>query len=463
MNKKFIALMTLGIAYADDIYTSQYHPNGVGAPLYEINTLNALKKSWEESSVQTNESEKIAGYSASEVWRLAITADLAYKVKKEQAYDPALFNFVEMYKLTDNSMLGDNSGFISVRENGDVVLSFAGTTSMKNVLTDAWANWAFDRENGGCYHNGILVAFRSLETQIMRTLNTIAANNNLSLKDLVAKTEITGHSLGGGMALVAADILRRQGLEAKGVVTFAAPRVMDVVTATTYDKEMRDKSLVVKQFLDPVPVISPFFLGPKQVGEQLLLPFHLPTWHHSLGGYIAALEAFERHGNVIDVKQFTFGGLRNPTTQWYFERDATKNQTAPGIVKTAISLGMRATHRIALDTVEEASIMANTVATNAPRLAGAALLKTISYSAYAAWSSAEYLNDTYFTDKSDKIASAEQKIKTTVADALKGAQKVLTPVVKTAARIASSAASWVWSKVVERTADFVNDVNDLLN
>lgn len=456
MKKNLIGLILVNFAYAehDSLRCLRSH-------LPEPISIEIIDHTLPEKDT----GKKISGYDISDVIRLAQASDMAYKIKKKQVYQPSKLNITDIYKLTDDQLFSDNAGFIGKRENGEVIISFAGTTSLRNVLTDVWANWAFDHENGGCYHNGIFTAFKNLEKQIISILTTIADEQKISLKEIIAKTEITGHSLGGGIALVTADILRRRGMEAKGVATFAAPRVMDMITATAYDKEMYAKTLIIKQYLDPVPVISPLIMGSKQVGSQLLLPYHLQTWHHLLGGYVKALEAFKSSNNTISANQHTFFGWRNDSALWHFKHDSTKNQMIPNITKTFFSLGVRAMHRIALDTVEGTGIVMNTAYTHVPRLLASATLKTISFSASAISSSAEQLNAAYFdkTSQEEKSESIHQSPNKDSKDILKTTLDGLNPASKTIAKGIAKIGGWLREKISKRVEDFKNDIKILMN
>lgn len=414
-------------------------------------------------------SRTVAGYTLPQVLDLALASSMAYKDKKGEDLNLSEYGFTKIYSMKSDSnswFVGDNAAFVGLRHDGSLVLSFAGTTSLRNLATDFWANWAFDHENGGCYHNGIFVAFRSLQDQMMAIFNQIAKEKSVDLSSVIAQTKITGHSLGGAMALIAADTLRRQGFETQGVVTFAAPRVMDMVTAKEYDMAMKDKTLILKQFTDPVPVISPFLLGSKQVGNQVILPFVFDTWQHLLGGYIEALETMKYGDGKINVSRLTFGGLREKQAWWYFEADKTKDQLIPTLIKSGFSLSWRALHRASFDLRESVNIVYD----HSLVLGDAAqwtLSKTIEAMGEAARIAKDAASGGHQIYK-DTSRTMDQKIVDVIswsvsvaAETIQSTTEVIKEAVHKTTPTAVSTVKWLGSKIWQRTKDFIGDFSKL--
>ncbi|MDP2192904.1 MAG: lipase family protein, partial [Alphaproteobacteria bacterium] len=353
MKKILMNMLMVGVAFADP-----FQPVSISSQKMVANDLVASSDTQhllENSTSQGSSSSadtKISGFSLPKILEYAQAANLAYSLK---AGEKAKHDFKAVYALksiNDSLVFGDNFGFIGETKDGTFVLSFAGTTSSKNLATDAHCNWALDHKNGGMYHNGIMNAFRSLEAQIMETFAKLATAHSIDLKTIVAQTTITGHSLGGGMAIIAADVLTRQGYAPKGVIGFAAPRVMDMITAKEYNQSMKDSTLIIKQFTDPVPIMSPFFMGSKQVGHQVVLPFSFEKLRHTLGGYIDALEHMRNNNGKILVNRMSLGGLREKSAEWTFEHDKTKDGQFSTVVKSVFTLAHRTFHGLVLDTKE---------------------------------------------------------------------------------------------------------------
>ncbi len=115
----------------------------------------------------------------------------------------------------------DKNGTQAILAENDefIVLSFRGTeaTCMKDIKADANAE-AMQCETGGKIHTGFKNAFDEVALDIQNTLNKEA----LKAKPLF----ITGHSLGGALATVAAKKLSHKGGIA-ACYTFGSPRVGD--------------------------------------------------------------------------------------------------------------------------------------------------------------------------------------------------------------------------------------------
>ena len=95
-----------------------------------------------------------------------------------------------------------------------VVLSFRGTESFKDAMVDAKAMLE-KLPDGGRVHTGFLKAYRLVEKEILSSL--------VPYKDM--PLYITGHSLGGGLSILATRFLSDDNLAA--TYTFGCPRVGD--------------------------------------------------------------------------------------------------------------------------------------------------------------------------------------------------------------------------------------------
>lgn len=120
------------------------------------------------------------------------------------------------------------------------VIAFAGTASKTNVKTDAKiSDVAFD----GCgnsktrVHTGFMHAWQSVRDHI--------------LQQPKGSYVLTGHSLGGALATLAALDMACLGYEVK-VVTFGSPQVGDELFADAFAEKVKDSVRVVIP-LDPIP------------------------------------------------------------------------------------------------------------------------------------------------------------------------------------------------------------------
>ncbi len=198
----------------------------------------------------------------------------------------------------------ENSGIVFVKPNGKIIVAYHGSDTARNWASDAWLNMAVDSETGGRYHNGILRGFQRTQDQVMAILEQLAEQRGVTLKEMGDDITSTGHSLGGGLAQILADSLRRKGVMTH-LITVAAPRVMDVATAKAFDVDMKERSVAVSQPSDPVPLVNMAMLtGASHVGEKLLVPVYKNSWQHKLGGYRVALRAMK--GNDGKLASYTF-------------------------------------------------------------------------------------------------------------------------------------------------------------
>lgn len=116
--------------------------------------------------------------------------------------------------------------FVAQDVSGDVAVVFRGTdfTSVQDWLTDI----VFPQSNG--YHGGILLAYLTVHARIQQVLQRIVRPNT--------RVHITGHSLGGGLAQIAAmqlePMLIAAGVSRNDIVLyhFAGPRVLSPTRAS---------------------------------------------------------------------------------------------------------------------------------------------------------------------------------------------------------------------------------------
>jgi triacylglycerol lipase len=142
---------------------------------------------------------------------LAVLSDIAYQTPVAAEEEIIRLGFTGIMPLMHNSMVG----YVVWHEDASVVV-FRGTNEGEA------ADWAvnlrdttFETSNGGI-HRGFWVAYQSLKPQLVATL----------AKRRPKHLWITGHSLGGALALVCAiDIATDSALAFDGLITFGQPKV----------------------------------------------------------------------------------------------------------------------------------------------------------------------------------------------------------------------------------------------
>jgi len=156
-----------------------------------------------------------------------------------------------------------------------LIIAFRGTNSIRNWVTDA----EFERTilvsgvDGTCskIHKGFEAALNSVIEQLINRLGGCSRFVYQNCKPLF----ITGHSLGGALAILAALELQRNGLPIAQVYTFGQPRVGNGDFKRRYEASLGDRTFRVVYEEDIVARI-PHFPGwrdpYRHVGMEVFLP-----------------------------------------------------------------------------------------------------------------------------------------------------------------------------------------------
>ncbi|MFP3027956.1 MAG: lipase family protein, partial [Wolbachia sp.] len=123
---------------------------------------------------------------------------------------------------------------------------------------------------GGKIHSGFYSLFKGSWDSVYEILRGYANDQQLEIKDF--KINLTGHSMGGAIANIAALCLSvREGAEDLHVATFASPRVFDSSAAKVYEERLGKKTIRVVNQSDPIPLLPLGSMGYKHVGERLVI------------------------------------------------------------------------------------------------------------------------------------------------------------------------------------------------
>ncbi|MCQ9208390.1 MAG: lipase family protein [Omnitrophica bacterium] len=161
------------------------------------------------------------------------------------------------YKFFDTKGSKDTQAFLSANDE-IVVLSFRGTTSTR----DWWTNLKIKLAPSivGRVHQGFNEALDDIWEDVRKTL--------LDFRDRKQSIWVTGHSLGGALATVAADRLAEESLEVRGLYTFGQPRVGDKIFVLNFDNKMKQRSFRFVHDEDVVPKVPSFLQGYHHIGEE---------------------------------------------------------------------------------------------------------------------------------------------------------------------------------------------------
>lgn len=185
---------------------------------------------------------------------LVKAADFAYEdlsqIQTNIEHDLGLFN----YKYFD---VRDTQAFLAAN-NEIIVISFRGTTTINDWRTDLKIKKV--PFITGLIHSGFKEALDNVWDDLKQSI--------LNIRDKAQSIWITGHSLGGALATLAADRLTSDSIEVRGVYTFGQPRVGDKIFANNYDNKMKDYTFRFVHDEDIVPKIPSSFQGYKHIGKE---------------------------------------------------------------------------------------------------------------------------------------------------------------------------------------------------
>lgn len=155
------------------------------------------------------------------------------------------------------------------------LLSFRGTSNLSNWATDLDVKKTQLPGSGGRVHEGMYNAYhRDLKGEVGAFVEGCDS------------VFVSGQSLGGGIAQVAAyDIESESGRgkgKVKGVATFESPRLFDPKGATTYNSLLGDKTLNVTQYKDIIPHLPILPMGFQRTGKELYCKVEEKEWKCNL-------------------------------------------------------------------------------------------------------------------------------------------------------------------------------------
>jgi hypothetical protein len=131
-------------------------------------------------------------------------------------------------------------------------------------------------------HTGFLEDFNAIKDAVITQVRKCMGSRPASTRPTFPGVFITGHSLGGALAILCALECWRQALPVSGVYTFGQPRVGNAAFAALYDRTrmingpvLRDITFRVVNQNDIVPRTPGLLLGYRHGGTELFLPASL--------------------------------------------------------------------------------------------------------------------------------------------------------------------------------------------
>lgn len=175
-----------------------------------------------------------------------------------------------------------------------IIVAFRGTASIRDWLTDLDARMV--SPGGGVeVHKGFLAALTSVIDPIMARLGP-ARDELLAVPRIV----LTGHSLGGALAMLCAKALFSAGFPIDAVYTFGQPRVGNEMFAGNYDLVLGQRTWRFVNEADIVPRAPGLLAGYRHAGNEVFLnaecgiDFNPPWWRKARSDAAGMLKAWWR-------------------------------------------------------------------------------------------------------------------------------------------------------------------------
>ena len=194
---------------------------------------------------------------------------LEYSAK---AYEP----FVGQFLISDKNT--DATALIAERVDEQcLIIAFKGSSTPEDFIQDAkfdlrrlW--WHIDAVGAVKAHAGFLQDFTAIDVKIECQVKKYLQRNP------DGKIFITGHSLGGALAILCALELSVQKIPVAGVYTFGQPRVGNGAFARTYNARLGNVTFAVTNADDPIPLLPPLLNGYRDTGIEVFLPTPCAGW-----------------------------------------------------------------------------------------------------------------------------------------------------------------------------------------
>jgi hypothetical protein len=185
---------------------------------------------------------------------------------------------------------------VTVDSGGNIIVAFKGSSDPVDFLQDAkfemiGLNWP-DIEAAVKVHTGFLEDFNAIKEELVKQVRQLLGQRMGSRDSLPPNTTthesnnpfdpgvfITGHSLGGALAMLCALEFCRELLPVSGVYTFGQPRAGNAAFANLFDatfapggSKLKDITFRVVNQNDIVPRTPGWLLGYRHCGNEVFLP-----------------------------------------------------------------------------------------------------------------------------------------------------------------------------------------------
>ncbi|KAI9684700.1 MAG: hypothetical protein M1829_000075 [Trizodia sp. TS-e1964] len=162
-----------------------------------------------------------------------------------------------------DTILTDTTGFLAIDPlNRLIVLSFRGSRSIRNFIHDLHFSQTYSDICMFCaVHSGFWAGWLEVRDQVLAAMRTTAA----AYPD--HQIIITGHSLGGALANLAAAEIRKAGIADAALYTYGAPRIGNYFLSS-YITNQAGGNFRITHTDDPIPRLPPILLNYVHVSPE---------------------------------------------------------------------------------------------------------------------------------------------------------------------------------------------------
>jgi hypothetical protein len=219
-----------------------------------------------KSCTSCYESSKCPDISLADQKGIDISTIISLAKISEEAYDNDNTDVtLQDYKVVENENEATKAIIGYEPSSKTVIIVFRGTAESENIENDLNISKEYLSIVPECedckVHEGFLISFDSLSEKIIET------TKNLRNKYPDSEVIVTGHSLGGGMANIAAVLLEHLGMKVS-LYTFGSPRVGNDKFVDYANKRLM-KNIRVTYAEDPVTALPPRLFGYEHSGTEV--------------------------------------------------------------------------------------------------------------------------------------------------------------------------------------------------